>query len=201
MNMFILSVFYTLICFPELGAAKCCRCSTIHRMKNKYTCRTGVCITRSECKSVDRNAFIDDLSICGGSKNNDIAVCCPDSTSNGLSKNLRPLKVGERANAARKEYMSRRPLFTVTKVINGSNSPVGSYPHMAGLFYTGSPARKWNCAGSLISKRYVLTAAHCTNSGNISFVRIGRTNLEDMNETIYDDFKIKVRFRIYIYFR
>ncbi|XP_047542039.1 coagulation factor X-like isoform X3 [Vanessa atalanta] len=51
----------------------------------------------------------------------------------------------------------------------------GEFPHMALLGYD-SPDNEWQCSGSIISDRFILTAAHCTfsrNGGNVTKVRIG----------------------------
>ncbi|XP_019886768.2 serine protease 53 [Ooceraea biroi] len=45
-------------------------------------------------------------------------------------------------------------------IIGGTDAPVGKYPHHVALKYDG----RFRCGGSIISKRYILTAAHCVNT-------------------------------------
>ncbi|XP_011694586.1 PREDICTED: serine protease 48-like [Wasmannia auropunctata] len=55
-------------------------------------------------------------------------------------------------------------VFTVhglptSHIIGGTDAPLGKYPHHVALKYEGS----FRCGGSIINKRYILTAAHCVN--------------------------------------
>lgn len=55
--------------------------------------------------------------------------------------------------------------FTVTRVVGGEPAPKGAFPWMALIGYKddlGETAFK--CGGSLITRRHVLTAAHCIKS-------------------------------------
>lgn len=51
------------------------------------------------------------------------------------------------------------------KIINGKEADIFDYPWMALLQYDNG---EWNCGGSLIHPRYVLTAAHCVTGEAIS---------------------------------
>jgi len=71
-------------------------------------------------------------------------------------------------------------------IIGGKKAEAREFPHMAAVGFDG-PENKilWNCGGSLISAKIVLTAAHCTMSldwGNATWVRVGILNLAQTNQ-------------------
>ncbi|KAL6978206.1 Transmembrane protease serine 2 [Sarracenia purpurea var. burkii] len=67
-------------------------------------------------------------------------------------------------------------------IINGKNAKLGNWAWIAALYYTSDsePEPKSMCGGSLISKNWVVTAAHCIdNTFNLTKVRLGDLNLND----------------------
>lgn len=58
------------------------------------------------------------------------------------------------------------------RVVGGEDAPIGAYPWAAVLGYRskGLPEIHFECGGSVINERYIMTAAHCVND-NILKVR------------------------------
>lgn len=54
------------------------------------------------------------------------------------------------------------------RIVGGSDANIEDYPYQISLQYYGSHI----CGGSIISTRYVLTAAHCTNGHSASALNI-----------------------------
>ncbi|XP_017783264.1 PREDICTED: venom protease-like [Nicrophorus vespilloides] len=79
--------------------------------------------------------------------------------------------------------------------VGGVQSFAKEFPHMAALGAINGDEVKWLCGGSLINKRYIITAAHCLISkdfGILTHVRLGDLNLKlDTDDAEPQDFGIK----------
>lgn len=81
------------------------------------------------------------------------------------------------------KYSSFNCTKTVDLIVGGEAAKPNEFPHQALLGYPNAddPAKgyKFQCGGSLISERFILTAAHCFREGYPDIVRLGEHNLKD----------------------
>lgn len=71
---------------------------------------------------------------------------------------------------------------TVDLIVGGEAAKPGEFPHQALLGYPDADASegyRFKCGGSLISERFVLTAAHCFVDGYPTIVRLAEHNLRN----------------------
>lgn len=72
-------------------------------------------------------------------------------------------------------------------IVGGEDARPREFPHMARIGYGDKPNIAWLCGGSLISERFVLSAAHCTKPGPkklASWVNLGDLDISsDVDES------------------
>ncbi|XP_067002777.2 venom protease [Anabrus simplex] len=68
-------------------------------------------------------------------------------------------------------------------ILNGEEAMDGEFPHMAalGFLVSGETTISWRCGGSLISDRFVLTAAHCVTDRRLGYPKMVRLGQNDIN--------------------
>ncbi|XP_055677527.1 uncharacterized protein LOC129786458 [Lutzomyia longipalpis] len=103
-------------------------------------------------------------------------IIFPDDKSPLNSTRLSVLKCREYSqNYTAAKY--RKPFIKIG-IVGGTLSFPGQYPHMAAIGMNDSDhGLKFFCGGSLISERYILTAAHCLTRATPTIVRLGEHNL------------------------
>ncbi|XP_015598885.1 serine protease snake isoform X2 [Cephus cinctus] len=174
----------------------------------------GKCSTLENCQSVYSQLVAGNPpdTLCGFSGFEPI-VCCPSSTSRPsttteaiTTATSADESVGSIARQKCAEYSSsvyalvipptlidKRPVnisvcaITSKKlIVGGTRADPKEFPHMAAVgFQKGSQEIGWFCGGTLVSERFVMTAAHCTYSaewGKAAWVRVGDLNLVSSND-------------------
>lgn len=102
--------------------------------------------------------------------------------------------IGTRAVDACVKYSQDLPAFLEENILGGTEAARGEFPHMAAFGYEDGVGNiKWACAGSLISERFILTAAHCLSKDTYlpTVIRLGQNILESTEE--YLDYMLEVR--------
>ncbi|BET02096.1 serine protease [Nesidiocoris tenuis] len=67
-----------------------------------------------------------------------------------------------------------------TLIVGGSEAKSKEFPHMALIGYGSQPRIAWLCGGSLISERFILSAAHCSNPGSKGPAKWAKLGVLDM---------------------
>lgn len=108
-------------------------------------------------------------------------VCCPKSTTNThLQVTQKPTRTRTRGDAARdfcKNNGWKTPILDY-HILGGRDADEGQFPIMVALFaLDANNASNFICGGSLISEKFILTAAHCFKQRSSNFfVRMGRVS-------------------------
>ncbi|KAH8349626.1 hypothetical protein KR084_002790 [Drosophila pseudotakahashii] len=168
--------------------------------------KPGNCIELNQCDSLVKELLVKQHDkifvnfirtsrlVCGNQGNQ---VCCPNGqTVNTPDPNISTKPAG--IIPRNTDEVPRRLLnvedgcgytnVAKKKIVGGVVSRVGTWPWIALLGYK-DPLIPFQCGGSLITARHVITAAHCITS-NLTFVRLGEHELTTDKETRHLDLRI-----------
>ncbi|CAH1181758.1 unnamed protein product [Phyllotreta striolata] len=170
---------------------------------SRYNCKTpndadGSCIVVRRCKPMlEALQFVGrpvpqsvsqevNRYVCG-SDNGETKICCPDGTItlNGGGSDSGPPDVSRHRNLGLLPYDCGYLDDANDKIRNGQNAELNEFPWMALLGYRSSKGVQFQCGGTIINERYILTAAHCIKSSQNPYtVRVGEYNLATRNDCV-----------------
>lgn len=100
-----------------------------------------------------------------------------------------------KSEIACRNYAARVPKIVSPYITGGTVAKKGEFPHMAVLGYPSTEdgiSVSWDCGGTLISDRYVITAAHCLFVRKPNVVRLGELDLTTEAEgAVHVDYAIE----------
>ncbi|XP_053687810.1 CLIP domain-containing serine protease B8-like [Sabethes cyaneus] len=176
----------------------------------------GTCVSPEHCSayqrindvgslsSIGRLSFLRRLQCTGMDEGN---ICCPrsgndyrqPSMNESLPKRERekPITVGSRMGGGSNDDAPCGHQSFGQKLLGGQITDIDEFPWMAMLLYDsmgeGTSALSPGCGGALISKSFVVTAAHCLvgkviqKKGPLKFVRLGEYDLNRDPDCLLDD--------------
>ncbi|XP_053682113.1 CLIP domain-containing serine protease B10-like [Sabethes cyaneus] len=157
--------------------------------------RDGRCIPRTECRSFmqyffpDRILTADELTFLQLSRCNESPpmICCPDRAQTSATEATVQSDFSGLLPDP-KRFECGLDILT-DKIYGGEDTLLEEFPWYALLEYVSKKnERMFQCGGSLISKRYVLTAAHCLDNTKLDDgerfvnVRLGEYNTETVDD-------------------
>ncbi|XP_062540091.1 serine protease snake-like [Armigeres subalbatus] len=185
------------------GIALICAIAVTNTLKEGDRCSinhlTGICALQSACSELKQMQELGVRpKICAYTTNREKIFCCPrfdpieqpTRTSEQYCEQYRKLASTEVTFGAFSLDPSTNRRIWVPKcdesiglIVGGTPANPNEFPHMAALGWMTDDLGKYDfqCGGSLISDRYVLTAAHCVlttgDNGPPKIVRLGDYNL------------------------
>jgi len=84
-----------------------------------------------------------------------ITASCPEPQCGWSVKKYSPTPIGQHDHRRKRE--GHAPEGFQGKIVGGSTSSAGDWPFLVGIFRNGS----FHCCGTIISSKWILTAAHC----------------------------------------
>lgn len=143
---------------------------------------SGVCTLAKDCEPAKRamqNRRPHNLARCGFDIFDEI-VCCPSLNSNKFGSMRRSEQECMKILKA-----SLRPIGGL--IIGGEVAEFGEFPYVVALGYDKGDGIEFSCGGSVISKNFVLTAAHCIETRDGFYPSVVRAGVISWDSTEWNE--------------
>ncbi|XP_053661246.1 CLIP domain-containing serine protease B8-like [Anopheles marshallii] len=167
----------------------------------------GACMSPGDCvaygkindvsslSSVERFSFIKEVQ-CNGSETEPF-VCCPRNSDVYLEPFVNDTMIPKNRLASRIAFDADSCGIQsyVAKIRGGQLAEIDEFPWMAMLLYErDSSGLTQGCGGALISRTYVITAAHCVTGknfqqtkGRLKYIRLREYNIHTNPDCVYEN--------------
>ncbi|CAH1405896.1 unnamed protein product [Nezara viridula] len=151
----------------------------------------GICKLAKNCQTLGNISSV--LHPRCNFKGDELIVCCPDNiitttttttTTNSIKSVEDKMRMGRIIKEGIKRFCKKQN-NEARKIYGGTESAPMTHPYMVLIGY-GPTKRDWGCGGSLITERYVLSAAHCSHLPNLGNATLARLGDLDYNSTADD---------------
>ncbi|XP_038206875.1 CLIP domain-containing serine protease 14D-like [Zerene cesonia] len=167
----LFSILFLYIC-REVSSRECSDCQ-------KYTsCQPALDLLAARRHDEAKTTFLK--AHCGFDVNETlIMVCCSDFTNgvHGSLSDTEKLKLLPETCGNIQE----------NRILGGPVANLYEFPWMALISYNTRYGLQFKCSGSIINKRYILTAAHCVQGENIAGVRLGEFDVRYRTDCMGQD--------------
>ncbi|XP_055912024.1 phenoloxidase-activating factor 3-like [Eupeodes corollae] len=171
-----------LICLQQIIFVTCESNPQKQNVTVTTSCKSGECVATSSCQILRSAMSLQSISKevidivkqqrCGNRESRN--VCCTDLALELVNNNILANVTDPNSTGALVQLMTTPCGISDSsdRILNGETAFLFEFPWMALLEYNTTAGRNFLCAGSLISDRYILTAAHCFASPNAQLISV-----------------------------
>ncbi|KAK5649797.1 hypothetical protein RI129_000826 [Pyrocoelia pectoralis] len=147
--------------------------------------KRGVCVDLRQCAELQQRQLqgkisLDRFKLMNKAQCRSSNICCP--SKHGIWENSK--RTRKSVPISKDEDVKCGIQYSTNRIFGGTMTDLHEFPWMTLLIYQTEKGPGLACGGVLISRKYVLTAAHCVTGtsvrkiGNLIAVRLGEYNID-----------------------